>query len=111
MSETSDIVTPVYETLNALPGVVCYRVHAGKVKVRGGWMRHNGAGAPDLVVVVRGRTIAMEAKTAKGLVSELQLQEHGRIRRAGGEVHVIRSVADAMQIVRDAQELATGWER
>ncbi len=104
MSETSSIVTPAYETLNAIPGVVCYRIHAGKVKVRGGWMRQNDAGAPDLLVLVRGIPIAMEAKLPKGLVTEDQLKEHGRIRRAGGAVVIIRSAHEAIQIVRDVQK-------
>lgn len=100
MSETSQIVTPAIEALNAIPRVWARRLHSGKVKVRGAWMRLGEAGCPDLMAVVDGRVLFFEAKLPKELVTEVQLAEHGRIRRAGGTVHVVRSVREVLDVVR-----------
>lgn len=100
MSETSQIVTPAIDALNAIPRVWARRLHSGKVKVRGAWMHLGDAGAPDFFALVDGRPIFFEAKLPKGLVTEEQIAEHGRIRRAGGTVHVVRSVREVMDVVR-----------
>lgn len=101
MSETSTIVTPLLEALNAIPYVWARRLHSGTVKVRGGYMHLGDAGAPDCLAIVRGVPVLLEAKLAKGLVTHEQLRVHGFIRRAGGHVHVVRSVREGVQIVRE----------
>jgi hypothetical protein len=100
MTETSDVVRPTLEALNGIPGVVAYRIHAGKAKVRGGWMHLGERGIPDIGCCVRGLSVFFEAKAAKGLVSEEQLAWHGKARRAGAMVFVIRSPGAAVEVVR-----------
>jgi len=100
MSETSTIVTPALSALNGIPGVWARRLQSGQVKVRGAWMHLGAKGAPDFFAVVRGKAVFFEAKLPKELVTEVQLSEHGRIRRAGGVVHVVRSVREAVDVVR-----------
>lgn len=100
MSETHDVVRPTIELLNGIPGVVAERLHAGRVKVRGGWMHLGHPGAPDVVATVKGLSVYFEAKTAKGLVSEEQLEWHARARRAGAMVFVIRKPSAAVEVVR-----------
>lgn len=109
MSETAEIVHPALEALNAMPGVVAYRIHSGKVAAkRGGWIHLGPSGQADIGVCVRGRCLFLEAKTAKGLVSEEQLAWHGRARRAGADVLVIRSVREAIDAVRAIKEMVAG---
>lgn len=108
MSETADIVSPLIESLNAIPGVWARRMHSGKVRARGGYVYLGATGAPDIFALVRGRALFLEAKLPKGLVTEAQLAEHGRIRQAGGVVVVVRSVRDGIDAVREmlAKEVA-----
>lgn len=98
--ETRDVVRPVLELLNGIPGVVAYRIHSGTVRVRGGWMHLAEPGTPDIGCTVRGLAIFFECKTAKGLVSEEQLAWHARARRAGAVVCVIRKPSAAVDVVR-----------
>lgn len=100
MSETSTVVRPILDALNGVPGCVAYRIHSGKVKVRGGWMHLAEEGTPDIGCVVRGVPVFFEAKAPKGLVSERQLEWHGQARRAGAFVFIVRSPASAVDVVR-----------
>lgn len=100
MSETRDVVRPTLELLNGIPGVVAYRIHSGKVKVRGGWMHLAEPGTPDIGVCVRGLAVYFECKAAKGSVSDEQLTWHARARRAGALVFVIRKPSAAVEEVR-----------
>jgi hypothetical protein len=54
---------------------------------------------PDIVVVRHGRTIWLEVKRPGGRLTELQAATHGKIRAAGGEVHVVTSLADVQLIM------------
>jgi hypothetical protein len=99
VSETSDIVTPLIWALNRIPYVWARRIHSGKVRVRGGWMQLGDEGAPDVFVLADGAPVFLEAKATAGKVSAAQAKEHGRIRRCGGTVLVVRSVAEGLQAV------------
>jgi len=57
---------------------------------------HMMAGLPDLIGCYRGTFFAFETKTADGKVSRRQEYVMGLIKRAGGTVAVVRSVADAL---------------
>ena len=100
MSETSEIVTPLLDALESIPGVVALRLHAGSVRVAGGWMRNNRPGTPDILAIVFGFPVFLECKTAKGLVSDAQLDWHAHARRQGCDVVVVRSVSDGLRVVR-----------
>jgi len=103
MSETSEIVGPAIKALNAIPGVVAYRVFTGKAKVRGGYVNGAPEGFPDIGVVIRGRPIYLEAKLEAGGITSLeQLKMHDRLRRAGAEVHLIKSVGAAIAVAQKA---------
>lgn len=101
MSETSDIVTPAIRALNGIPGVYAYRIFTGVAKVRGGAIHGAPLGCPDVGVVIRSRAVFFEAKeTGKG-ASVGQADAHEYLRRAGAEVHVIYSVHEAIDVVRE----------
>lgn len=106
MTETRDIVGPTLRALNRIPGVICLRLQAGTVRARGGFVRGNAAGTPDLLAIVRGSAIFMEAKMPRmhgergGVLSK---EQHAFIRRAyGAEADwlVITSPKDAIDVVK-----------
>ena len=100
MSETSEIVAPLVRAINQVPYCWAERLQCGSA--RGGRMQLCAAGTPDIVVAVRGMLIFLEAKAVGGKVSAAQMTTHERIRRAGGIVHVVRSVAEGLAIVERA---------
>lgn len=57
---------------------------------------HMMAGLPDLIGCYKGTFFAFETKTAEGKASRRQEYVMGLIKRAGGIVAVVRSVADAL---------------
>jgi hypothetical protein len=102
MSETSEIVAPTIAALNKIPGVVAYRIFTGSLAYFGRYISGARKGFPDIGAVIAGRAIFFEAKTETGKVSNEQERLHDRLQRAGARVHVIRSVADALHIAKDA---------
>lgn len=70
--------------------------HGGGGKLRGMILKGMGvqAGWPDLHLIVRGRPIYIEIKSASGTLSEAQKAVHSAITVAGGVVSVCRSVDD-----------------
>lgn len=107
MSETSEIVTPAMNAINKIPGVACIRVHSGRVKVARGWMKQNRKGSPDLLAVVNGRAVFMEAKKQGEKLTPDQEQEHERLRRAGATVVVIHSPDEAIAAVMGVRRWLT----
>lgn len=55
------------------------------------------AGEPDARVIYRGRYTGIEFK-AGASVSDAQHRRHAEIRRAGGEVYVVRSVVELREV-------------
>ncbi len=62
------------------------------------------AGAPDRLVCYEGRFIGLELKSDTGRPSELQKVNLERIRRAGGEAFVVRSLDEVRQILTHVRE-------
>ena len=57
-------------------------------------------GIPDLLVVLPNSAVAfMEVKTEKGVASELQKHVIAKLYKYGQEVHIVRSVEEAVAIV------------
>lgn len=59
----------------------------------------NRRGSPDIKICYKGKFIALEVKTDKGEVSELQRYYLERIRAAGGIGEVVRSVQDVKNVI------------
>lgn len=62
----------------------------------------SGGGVMDLLVIYRGRIFLIEVKNMKGrgkVLTPAQIELHALIRAAGGEVHVVCSVEDAIAVV------------
>lgn len=99
MTEQRTIVSPLLKALKLIPGVVAYRIHASLPLKR---MRGAGKGLPDIAVVLRGVPLFFEAKRPKGSrYEDGQLEKHEELRRCGARVEVVRSVAEAIAVVRE----------
>lgn len=93
----------VKHTLRALElrGVWAWRTNSGGVMVQGSLYRGAPAGTPDILGVIDGRLFGLEAKTAKGRVSETQRVWHSRAEREGVRVGVFRTVGEALAMVEE----------
>ena len=73
-----------------LRGVFCFKIHGGPTMM---------AGLPDIIACVDGRFIGLETKNPDGgNASVIQLFIHQKIRDAGGEAYVVRSVEEALEV-------------
>lgn len=102
MTEQSDVTSPLVKALNAIPYVWATRLHSGVV--RGGRQHLCKPGTPDVLAVVNGAPIFFEAKASDGRVSDVQLEQAMLIRAAGAVVYVVRSVREAIEVVRKILE-------
>ena len=76
-----------------------FRAGAGAMKTSTGRFFKTGRpGLPDIVILYHGRFIGAEVKNEKGRMSASQKQAKEEIINAGGEYHVVRSVADVKLI-------------
>lgn len=57
------------------------------------------SGVPDLLVCYRGLFVALEVKTPKGKVTEIQRLEMEKIRLSSGEAYVVRFPADVITLL------------
>lgn len=87
----SSLVAACLELLARL-GVPCLRNNTGALRVAGRFVRFGAVGSSDILGTLppRGRTLAIEAKTERGRLSEAQAAFLERIRAAGGVGVVIR---------------------
>lgn len=59
------------------------------------------AGWPDLILIWRGRVLAIELKSPRGQLSPAQLEQHALLRANGVSVVVARSLEDIERALRD----------
>ncbi len=57
-------------------------------------------GIPDIIVIYRGRMIAIELKAARGRSSPAQKDMHERLRAAGAYVYTTKRIEDVEIILR-----------
>lgn len=62
-------------------------------------LSHVGGGCPDLLVVWPCGYALLELKTPKGKLNDKQSKFHDECRQAGGHIHVVRSVVDALAAI------------
>ena len=91
-----DIVLAIKRYLHTLGDTVFY------------WKEHGGPfgtnGVPDIICCYKGRFLGMECKLPCGVLTELQKRAIDKINKAGGIARRVESVADAMDIIRQADE-------
>lgn len=104
MSETSEVTGPTVKALKRIPGIDAWRVQSGILPMGGRYVHCAPPGTPDILVVIRGRVLYLEAKTETGKLSPVQVARHKELRSVGCRVEVIRSVKEAIAIVREMLE-------
>ncbi len=105
MSSESAIQRAILDAL-LVAGAFAFRVQAGKVKVRGGYMTLCPPGTPDILVVVppNGHLLGLECKAITGELRESQIAWSAKARARGVTVETVRSVDEALTAYRSALE-------
>lgn len=88
-----DIVMSIMRYLRALPHCFCFKTHGGMYSV---------AGIPDIICCHNGIFYAFEVKASAGKVTPLQESTIQKIRTAGGNAYVVRSVAEVRDILKES---------
>ena len=60
-------------------------------------------GRPDLELMYRGRLVLIEAKVGRGELSRLQHVEHDRLRAAGMDVRIVKTVNEFNEILMEIE--------
>ena len=84
-------------------GAIVVRVQSGKLNVRGHWVQLAPEGTPDLWVAWRGNQQWLEVKTREGEASHEQDSWHRAARQQGVRVYIVRSVEQAIRVVRGGE--------
>jgi len=95
----------------AVMGVEAWSCPAGLVRVRRGWLHLAPEGTPDIIgYLPGGKLMGLEVKAPKAGTAkdrkEKQAAWRERARQAGCVVAEVRSVAEAIAAVREAQSVA-----
>ena len=110
VAEYLDIALPEHVAWTTFPA-------GGGGKTRGGILKAMGlkAGWPDIQILVRTtafdsarsmcRFIGLELKSDDGLVSKAQVERHGIIKKAGGQVYVVRTIDDIYSVLTKFEHL------
>lgn len=77
-----------------------FRSGAGQVQTQAGrYFKTGKPGCPDISICFNGgKYYGLELKSLKGRQSALQLEAEKEIQAAGGEYHIVRSLADIKRI-------------
>lgn len=81
-------------------GIYWFRANSGAMKLESGrFMKTGRPGLPDICAIKEGVFYGLEVKTAKGKQSQSQKYAEEQIKQAGGQYHVVRSIADVKEIM------------
>ena len=94
------LVNQILEALSAIPGVLVWRNNTGAYKVASRFIRYGLCpGSSDVIGLANGRFLALEVKTPIGKVTEDQERFLAAVNTNGGIGRVVRSVAEAKEVV------------
>lgn len=86
-------------------GHKAFRMNAGKVRVKGGFMELAEDGTPDLLIIMsRGRSLWVEVKKPGEEPAVVQRLRHRELRNMGHAVTVARSVEEFIKAVGEMEE-------
>jgi len=90
----SDLIKSCLDYL-ALKKIFAYRQNSGAFKTdRGGYYKFGISGAPDIIAVVDGIYVGIEAKIGKNKLSASQFEFGEKLVKAGGRYLVVRDLED-----------------
>lgn len=69
----------------------------------------NKNGVADILCSYRGRFVALEVKTDKGVVSEMQKFQISEVIKSGGHAAVVRSVVEVRQLIDELNSEHDEW--
>lgn len=76
-----------------------WKNNTGAMKTEyGGFIRFGAVGSPDICVVKDGFFIGLEVKTLKGKQSPAQKDFETRLKEAGAEYYIVKSIDDVIEI-------------
>ena len=109
MSE-SKLVSAILSLSALMPDVELWRNNSGmRGHTRFGLhSRKRLTGSPDIIGIVAGRFIGLEAKEPGKNATPEQEDFMADIRAAGGYTAVVRSVKDALEAIQEAREVNRG---
>jgi hypothetical protein len=111
MSETA-LRSAIVDALNATGLVRVWSIHAGRVKVRGGWLHLCPTGTPDVVgyTLRSGRFVGIEIKVSGNRTKKERAEKQHAfqcdIALHGGISGQVETADDAITIIRRALEVA-----
>jgi VRR-NUC domain. len=85
-----DIVAGIIKMIRGRPKCFCWKEHGGM---------YGTAGIPDIIACINGRFVAFEVKTQVGKTTKIQEITIQKIKDAGGNAYVVRSVDQAAGIL------------
>ena len=88
----ADIVRKIMNYLKSVPHCFAWKEHGGM---------YGTAGIPDIIACYQGGFIALEVKTETGKTTALQEATMKKIRNAGGQAYVVRSVEEVKAIFEE----------
>ena len=98
----SDLQKAVMEYLQILENqgrIYSFRSGSGVIQTKtGNWFKSGKAGCPDISVITNDGYIGLEIKTAKGKLSDGQIEAKRQIESLGQRYHVVRSIDDVVDI-------------
>lgn len=105
-----ELTRAITEALERMPGVFVWRSNAGVSRSGGRYVRFGLKGQGDISGVIRGgKRLELEVKLPGGKykVTEEQAAFGARINELGGVWAVVRSVEEALAVVKGALECAS----
>lgn len=85
----------------AIKKILAWRNNSGAMKyaykrkngqIHNGFMRFGAVGSPDIIAVYNGKFIGVECKDRYGKQSPAQKEFEAKVKKAGGEYWLIRSI-------------------
>lgn len=91
----------------ALLKIPCWRVNVGMIpNGRGGFRRSLMTGMSDVIAIVEGIFLALEAKTETGKMTDAQREFQAEVERGGGVYMIFRKTEDIQRAIEKARAVA-----
>lgn len=98
--EIQKTIIDYLSVMEKMGGLYFVRVGSGAIHTaEGRYFKSGKAGAPDIIVLYKGKYVALEVKTESGKLSSDQLKTKEMIIKCGGDYQVVRSLDDVFKLI------------